>query len=328
MKTFTTSLIFIIFFASSSVNAQQQINNSGFENWDNLGVATEEPADWNSFKSGYGPLILYASQQIKHSTQIRPGSTGNYSCVIWSKSILSIVANGNVTTGQIHMGSSTATDTSNYNISHTAQPAFSEALGNTPDSLVAWVRFKPANAGGSDSARIRASIHDTYEFRDPADAQSLTHLVGSAIKNFRSAYNQWERISIPFKYNGTATSPDYILVSMTTNKTPGGGSGGDSLYIDDLSLVYNDISVPEINHSSNLSVLVNENDITISLSFEKPAVPVIDIYNMNGQLVYSNKVSAGSTQEKISTNKFNKGIYLVSITAENGQRLAQKIALR
>ena len=42
-----------IAFSLSSLLAQQQIGNSNMEAWDNIGAATEEPTNWNGFKSGY-----------------------------------------------------------------------------------------------------------------------------------------------------------------------------------------------------------------------------------------------------------------------------------
>ena len=47
-------------------------------------------------------------------------------------------------------------------------------------------------------------------------------------------------MAIDFDYSvGTEGNvPAYILVSFTTNKTPGGGSAGDRLYVDDIAMVY------------------------------------------------------------------------------------------
>jgi hypothetical protein len=328
MKRFTLTLIFLFSVLLFSVKAQQQINNSGFENWDNLGAAAEEPTEWNSFKTASGSLALYGSQQIKRSTVIRPGSTGSYSCVIWSKSILSVVANGLVSTGQINMGAMAAASDSNYNVTRTAQSAFSEALAGHPDSLVVWVRFKPSTVGGTDSARVRATIHDTYDLRDPANAASLPHIVGDATKNFASTNNQWVRLAIPFNYTGPATSPDFILISLTTNKTPGSGAAADSLYVDDLELIYNGVGITNPNFSENFSVYTNTNEIIILFSDEKSLASLVDIYNMNGQLVYSNKVAASAKKHKVSTNQFESGIYLVSVLTEDGQRITRKITVK
>jgi hypothetical protein len=114
-KTFTFCFIA---FSLSSLFAQQQIGNSNMEAWDNIGAATEEPTNWNGFKSASGGLSGFASQQVFRSTAIRSGASGMYCARIFSKSILGIVANGTLTLGRINMGSTTVTDISaNYNIS-------------------------------------------------------------------------------------------------------------------------------------------------------------------------------------------------------------------
>ncbi len=328
MKKLTLSMICLLVLATGVTKAQQ-VNNSGFENWDNLGAATEEPSEWNSFRTASGTMAAFVSQQLLRSPLSRPGSTGIYSCVIWSKVTLTIVANGVVTTGQVNAGSATPTDAANnYNVTHTAQPAFSEALGAKPDSLVIWVRFKPANASGTDSARVRAIVHDTYDFRDPSDAASIPHNVGEATLNFCSTNNQWIRKSFPFTYAGAATSPDFILINITTNKTPGSGSAGDSLYVDDLELIYNPDNIADNQSSENLHVYTDANDLIINLAFNKPMKSEIALYNVNGQMVYNSQVNETTTSKHIALNTLNKGIYIVSVTKENGERYNQKIAIQ
>jgi hypothetical protein len=216
-----------------------QVNNSGFENWETSTSELAEPLDWNSFKTASGTYKGFGGQQMDRSTDVRPGSSGIYSAYIFTKTILSIPANGNMTTGQINMGSLTPSNSNNYNVAHTANSAFSETLGGHPDSLVVWVKTIIANA--SNQPRIRAVIHDTYDYRDPSgsDANSPNHVVADATLNFTSINSVWLRKSIPFNYTGPATSPNYILVTFTTCKDPGVGTANDAVYVDDLLLVYN-----------------------------------------------------------------------------------------
>lgn len=241
MRRRTTLLVVLCTLLSLSfVQAQTpQVNNGGFENWTNLGGSSEEPTDWNSFMTASGGLSGFAAQQIRRSVGHRPGSTGSYSAIIWSKSTLGVNANGNFTTGQVNMGSSTPSNSSNYNWTNTGDANFSETLGARPDSIEFWIKYKPGNSG--DLGRVNAVIHDSYNYRDPSgsDANSPNHVVGSAALNFSTTSNQWVRKCLPFTYSGPATNPDYILVTFTTCMTPGGCSDHDSLYVDDLRLIYN-----------------------------------------------------------------------------------------
>jgi hypothetical protein len=229
----------------------QQLGNSDLESWDNLGSANEEPTNWNSFKSGTGSLVSFASQQIQRSTAVRPGASGSYCARIWSKSTLGIVANGNMTLGQINMGSSTPSSSSNYNYSKTSDANFSEALTSSPDSLVFWVKFTAAS--GNSMARVNAIIHDNYDLRDPQDANSAPHVVGTASLNYAPTGGVWVRKSIPFNYIGPATSPQFILMTFTTNMTPGGGAANDEVLVDDIELIYNPVNQPVVAGDDNIS---------------------------------------------------------------------------
>jgi hypothetical protein len=259
-----------LLFTSFSMNAQQQIRNSNMELWDNIGQAIEEPSNWNSFRSAQGSFTSFASQQVQRSTSTRAGASGQYCARIWSKSTLGVVANGNLTLGRINMGSTTADNPNNYNISLTADTNFSEVITTAPDSLVFWVKFTPQS--GNQNARVHAILHDAYDLRDPIDANSATYVVSRAELNYPSTNGQWVRKSVPFVNTGSATTPQFLLITFTTNQTPGGGAADDEVLLDDIQLVYNpsnnnlqitasnDSDVTAQGSSVTINVVANDND--------------------------------------------------------------------
>ncbi|NBP75605.1 MAG: hypothetical protein EBU61_06200, partial [Crocinitomicaceae bacterium] len=230
-----------IAFSLSSLLAQEQIGNSNMEEWDNIGAATEEPTNWNGFKTASGGLSGFAQQQVFRSTAIRSGASGMYCARIFSKSIIGIVANGTLTLGRINMGSSTVTDISaNYNISLTNDPNFSEALTSMPDSIVFWAKY---TAASNQQARIHAITHDAFDVHDPIDAASSPHVISTAAYNF-SPNTAWVRHSVPFTSFiqpplPPLPTPAYILVTFATNAIAGGGAANDEVLIDDIQLIYN-----------------------------------------------------------------------------------------
>jgi len=240
LKTLLFAGLFLLGIGGIS-NAQTPINNGGFENWENLGASNVEPTNWNSFMTADANIITQfgKKKRVDRSTVIRPGTTGSYSAVLWSTNEAGTIANGNVTTGKINMGSTTPASSNNYNFTKISDVNHHHALTSHPDSIVFWARFKPSS-NGTEQARVHAVIHDNgYDVRDPADATSTTHIVGDATLNFTKTNGLWVRKSVPFVYSGPSSTPYYILISMTTNMTPGGGSAGDSLYIDDMMVIYN-----------------------------------------------------------------------------------------
>ncbi|MBM3452846.1 MAG: hypothetical protein FJX84_06865, partial [Bacteroidetes bacterium] len=64
-------ITFLLFSFSFSFAQGQQLGNSDMELWENVGQATEEPDNWNSFRTAQGPLTAFASQQIQRSTLVR-----------------------------------------------------------------------------------------------------------------------------------------------------------------------------------------------------------------------------------------------------------------
>ena len=298
---------------------QGQIGNGDMESWETVS-AGEEPVNWNSFKTAGGTWSGVSAVQIEQSTDVRPGSSGTVSCRIFSTEttipfVGTIVANGNVTLGKINMGSTTPTDIENHNASVTADADFSEALTDTPDSLVFWAKYTPSS--GSGNARMKATLHDNYDYQDPEDANSATHVVASAVMNYPNTNGSWMRISVPFDYSGPASNNTHLLVTFTTNETPGGGSGDDEVLIDDVELIYNTNSI-DVASMSNTNVYVNNETNQISISSEFNLTGAYSVYNTNGQ-----KIQFGAIQSNVDFNQ-PSGIYFLVLNS-NGQEKSFKI---
>ncbi len=300
-------LLLITFISSTTVFSfgQTQIGNSDFEQWETVANG-EEPVNWNSFLTAQGTWSGFASDQMTSSTDVRPGTTGTKSCRIFSKSTLGVIANGNVTLGIINMGSTTPTSSSNYNMSMTSDPNFSEAMTDQPDSIVFWVKFTPVN--GNDNARMKATLHGAYDYRDPEDAGSTAEVTATAVINFPSTNGNWVRMAVPFDYSGPQPTNAYILVTFTTNELAGGGSDADELLIDDVELIYNTNGVNEIESTDFIVSMNNENN-TINIQSDVTMNGEYVIYSTTGQTVQS-----GSLVSSVDFNQ-KPGVYFVKIIA-------------
>lgn len=246
---------FLCCFINISTTAQiYQIPNSNFESWDNVGSENVEPVNFNSFMTGScsGLTCMGKEQHLNRDAGCGLCS-GSYSVKIWSTNpIGSIIANGNITLGKINLGSTTATDASNYNSTILGDSDFSQEITGTPDSLYFWTKFIPASNNNTDCARINAVIHGNVAFRDPAYQSDLSKFYAQAVLNYTKTNSAWVQKKIPFDYKGTGSGTlsngnRYILISMSTNETPGGGSNKDYVWFDDIVLIYsawlNDIKI-------------------------------------------------------------------------------------
>lgn len=289
--------------------AQTQIGNSDFEQWEAVSSG-EEPVNWNSFMTASGGFNSFADVQIDQSTNVRPGSSGTTSARIWSRNAgFGVVANGNMTLGQVNMGAISASDPANHNITRTGDVDFSEAFTDMPDSIVFWVNYLPIDSlGGTEEARMKATLHDDYDYRDPEDGASSAEVVATAEMNFTYT-SGWVRMAVPFDYSGPSSNVAYILVTFATNAVPGGGDVDDQVWVDDVELIYNNNGLTE---GDEFPVNVFMNNETSELNFQVDGEQAqFEVIDMTGSVVLS-----GETAQKVAFDA-PTGIYMVNVLVGN-----------
>ena len=257
-----------------------QITNSDFETWDNV-TGSNAPYNWNSFETAEGSWASTVSaQQVEKSTDKCPGSKGNYSARIYSRDVIFAIAQGNLTTGCINAGATTATAANNYNFSKITDVLKSERISAIPDYLTVWVKYTVENKDNSHPyARIAATVHDAHNYityglpaNDTDDNRAYS--VATAECNYTTTYaidtntpnaevietnGGWAHLKVPFILTNESYNPEYILVNISTNSYPGGGKAGDNVYVDDLVLGYNDAKVTT--GASGYATLVYKNPL-------------------------------------------------------------------
>ena len=248
--------IFVLFSGSKVTNENYAITNGGFEgSWSN-----SEPNGWHSFPTATGSMSSFVTgntDQFQQTNETRPGSTGTHSAMLQSNLVLGAKANGNCTNGQINAGSTTADDASgNYNFSDPGNSGYNTPFVGTPDSLVFWSKYIPADKNPSNSvnkARAHAVITTNARYQDPETSDYSSVKIGEASINYAANSDMsWQRFAVPFTYTSVDPSKAaYMLITFTSNMTPGGGStyseGGifnkkyyyDNVYLDDAEMIYN-----------------------------------------------------------------------------------------
>lgn len=245
-------------------NGGYQIANSGFEYFhtatatNGSSTATsDEPNVWHSFQSatndGLSMMLAWFAISVEHtfaSDVVRPGSSGTKSVLVTSSPVFgSIIANGTITTGRINAGSASAADTKNHSFTNmdveaadaNGDPFYTQLYG-LPDSLAVWVKFKQAIPQADHPyATISAAITDGTYYQDPED-KTYDNVIARAKNNtIESKDFAWQRISIPFTYEKddetVLNGRKALHVTISTNADAGCGST-DSLYIDDIKLIY------------------------------------------------------------------------------------------
>ena len=249
-----------------------QIPNSDFEQWNNIGTKTEEPEGWHSFKTSTGPFHYLLVQQVERNTATRPGSNGKYSARIFSRSIVGIIANGNITNGRLNAGSMFPAGKNNNNYTQ-RDSEFCTEINKIPDSLTVWVclRTKDADSYG----RLMSYIHGDADFVCFTGGWKPYEMIAAQVEyEFPRTSSKdemiWKRVNLPYKhYPELCKEPRYILTSFTTNKYPGDGDAGDEMFVDDLYLVYNPTLECTINNEQ-LTVDEIEIEYTIKGTMSNP----------------------------------------------------------
>ena len=246
--------IFVLF-SGQKTSGNYALTNGGFEgSWSN-----SEPNGWHSFPSATGSLASMAGgdDQFKQSTEKRPGSTGSHSVLIASNLVAGIKANGNCTNGQINAGSMTPdAPKDNYNFSDPSNNGYNTKFVGNPDSIIFWAKYIPADNNPSNSvnkARMHTVITTNARYQDPEASSYSSVKVAEATINYSATSSMgWQRLAVPFVYSSVnPASAAYVLVTFTTNQTPGGGSTystgsflnktvhPDKIYLDDVEMIYN-----------------------------------------------------------------------------------------
>lgn len=237
-----------------------QMPNSDFETWSDKNKA---PRHWHGFESPKGGFAGSAKSNTKlvSSKWIRPGSTGSKSALLTCSKILGIIANGTMTNGVLNAGSMSAADASNHSetdLSSTSKDAngdpFSTPIYAKPDAVKFWMRFVQADPSATADypyAAFNAVVTDGTYYQDPENKTYHNKVAVAAPNLGNMRAGDWRQVTCDFDYATYAADSAQakaILMTFSTNATPGKGSAvtssfklvkADSVYIDDLELVYN-----------------------------------------------------------------------------------------
>ena len=348
MKKLFIALSLVAF--ALGAQAQYQMANSDFEAWS---ASSGEPDHWHGFKSAKGNFASFAKGTLAKSTDKRPGSTGSYSAVITSGDVWGIVNNGSMTTGQLQAGNMSAANTANHAEMDKTSTAtdkngdkFYMPFTGRPDAMKVWLKFTQASANASyPYASVNAVITDGSYYQDPED-KTYTNKMAQA-KNAQITTCDWTEIAVPFEYLNNNVEPAAILCTFGTNATPGQGSSGDKVFIDDIELVYySELSAAQYNgtdvafvdgaatidaeyNSSLLTLTKKGNGGTIETSIDADGLLTITVKGDNisededNYHTYTIQFNASAPEPAVvSTKTFTEDLYVTLGTSTNDKQVA------
>ena len=307
-------LLFVsIAFYSVMTHAQTVVPNGGFENWENLGTATEEPIHWNSNKTG-GGFANFGPQTCFRDTSSLNG--GAYCVKVMSGTAFGNVVNGSCATGKVE--APTAVKAEGYIHTIAGDSSFSSAFTGRPDSIVFWYKFKKY---GTDNPKLEVRLHvgNAYAPEVPINSNhpdSTVNIIGRALWA-GAAVDQatWMRVSVPIVYVNSRT-PQYILVTMTGSADQSAGSDSSTLWVDGLQAIYGPSGIIEA-QAAGVKVYWNDKgSLTADLTNSDMEHATLQLVNINGQIV-SHQPLRDRTINTITTD-IAAGVYIYKIS--NGEK--------
>ncbi len=300
---------YTITYNNGKKSSAYQIPNSDFENWSDDNTLAES---WNSFNNATGTLQAFASASPKITKVEGSEAYDGASVKLVSKNVFGIAAaNGNLTTGAINMGSTTAADAANYNFTDFAMKETNQPIKAMPDAFEVMAKYKAGTLVGANGevalqARVQAIVHGPVNYQDPeiADQTDSKVALANVCIGKEGDVTEWTKFTGDFEYTNNTADNLYILVSATTNPTPG-ASYDDELYLDNFKLIYyhelsdiqvNGVSIPDFD-SKKTSYIVSG-----------------DVKTINKALSYTTKGKSASVTKTIEGDVIN-----ITVTAADGE---------
>lgn len=294
MKTIFT--LFIGLTTSFLTFSQQQLQNGDFESWDDVGTAEEEPTNWSSLKTadnlaGSAPQVL--SQDV--------GRGGGFCSKLEVKEVFGIQANGIMTNGRVH---AEFNPDNGYVYTDPNDARWHTTFTDYPDSIIGWYKYAPQNG---DKGKIEIILH-VNQGNLPFNGTE-SNMIARAKYEFIAEQASWTRFSKAFNYVST-DEPQYILATVTSGDSTISETGS-TLWIDDLSLVYNEDSTNSVVSNELYEFAINGSNgyLYFDVQDESTSYQVSDV---SGKIIQSGKAS------QKTPFKHNSGIYFIRIESEQG----------
>lgn len=307
-KNIKTTLIALFALLPLGMQAQQsvdfseyegtQIPNSDFETW---GTEYENvPVGWHSFESvdGSSDLFINFAKSTAH-TEKETGHKRESSCLLLKPRTINVIikkvlANGTITTGRMYAGATDADDSKNHaemdvnNDGSSNGSPFYSLLNSKPTALAVWLKFI-SNDASNPYAKVSAVITDGTYYQDPED-KTYTNVYAKAQQSIVSNGGDWQRVVIPFTVQDEDVNPVAILMTLSTNATPGGGDANDKLYVDDLELIYtHEIEIPASGYATFTNTVMKNHKVVMPEGLKGYALAV----NAGGEPYITSTFEAG-----------------------------------
>ncbi|MBW6461026.1 MAG: PCMD domain-containing protein [Bacteroidales bacterium] len=291
----------------------QQIDNPGFEAWEDITSILKEPVNWSTIKTADDPYIAsVAPVTFEQSIEAR---TGDYALKLYNVNAFGIIATGAITNGRFHAEFNID---NSYAYTDTTDLQWHQPFTWRPDSLAGWFRFYPQD---NDICQFKVILH-VKEAKMP-EFGTLPNWVGMA--QFRSepgvTYDNWTRFSVPFEYFQDI-NPRYLLCVINSGDSI--SAFADSwLLADDLELIYEPSGINDP-VAQEPFVRIHHHFLTIELANASDYLNHwFTLTDLSGRIIISDQLSSNRVALPVH---MNRGMYIATLQGYDKKR-TQKIMI-
>lgn len=295
MRKFFT-LILPALLIMGTVNAQQQLQNAGFEEWEDVSIGTDEPVHWSSIKTsdnlvlnGLAPVVWGRSSNA-HS--------GNYSLNLFNVGIIGIVATGTISTGRLH---SEMNPELGYGFTDPDDDRWHSVFTDRPDSITGWFKCNPAT---DDFGTVKFLLHTGYA-QIPGDESN--YIAFAYYELPEEEITQWTRFSAPFVYSSSG-NPEYCLTIITSGNGTEAIDGSTALF-DDFEFIYNEADIDELPADQFHAYVVGK-QLNFKINESGHEIYEVRLININGRSVIRTQITSGE-DNTINISHLQPGFYVV-----------------
>jgi len=292
----------------------QQLENPGFEYWEDEGTVRDEPVDWSSIKTSDDPGISAVAPLSYDRSE--DAHSGNYSLKLFNVNAFDLIATGAITNGRFH---AEFDFDSSYSFTQADNPKWHTVFTARPDSLTGWFKFFPSE---NDAAQFKVVLH-VDECKLPANG-TMPNWVGMAVyvTDNGVTYENWTRFSVPFTYFNE-TTPEYELTVINSGDSTI-AADGSYLFVDDLQLIYHPSGVSDPEPAGSFLFVAHDRLFINFESEEEYLHQWFYLINVTGQTVLTKQLD---NSQVILPVTLPQGVYVAVLKGKTRQYV-QKITIR
>jgi hypothetical protein len=293
----------LLFSLCDKVSAQNSIPNADFENW-----ASGEPNDWNT--SNTTVLFTQFTTVIRETNSPQHGtSSARLQTVTQTVFPLgSVSIPGILTLGVLNI------DYVNQTASLTGGAPFT----GVPQSMTGYYKYQPTTL---DSCYLGFGLFRWYN--------GTRDTIGYSYVTIGALTTEWTAFEVPLNYQMWETPDTMNVVFLASNAMDGLPHGGTKLWVDNLALVYGNVSIEGISFPADFKLYADgeQHQLIVHPDLAQQLPVEMSIYSIDGHILLHQTTLMKETELKLNIENLAIGTYIFRANVPGEKPFARKFSV-